>query len=198
MVGPGRADAAPVIVLETPRLRLRRIVPADLDALVELDADPLVMRYISYGEPTPRSRYVEQYLPRFLAMYETTPQLGYWIAETRADHAFIGWFHLRPDRYDDGQQELGYRLRRAAWGQGYATELGRALVDHGFGRVGTDVVSARALRDNAASRRVMEKCGLRFERDFTWPQEVLPGRSEQERAGVKYSLTRGQWLAAWG
>jgi RimJ/RimL family protein N-acetyltransferase len=195
MVVPGRAEAAPVIVLETPRLRLRRIVAADIDALVELDADPLVMRYISYGEPTPRSRYEEQYLPRFLAMYETMPLLGYWIAETRADRAFIGWFHLRPDRYDDGQQELGYRLRRAAWGRGYATELGRALVAYGFERVGAEVISARALRDNAASRRVMEKCGLRFERDFTWPQEVLPGRSEQERAGVKYSLTRQQWRA---
>lgn len=198
MVGPGCADAAAVIVLETPRLRLRRIVPADLDALVELDADPLVMRYISHGEPTPRSRYEEQYLPRFLAMYETTPQLGYWIAETRAARSFIGWFHLRPDRYDAGQQELGYRLRRTAWGQGYATELGRALVDYGFERVGAGVISARALRDNAASRRVMEKCGLRFGYDFTWPQEVLPGRGEQDRAGVKYSLTRQQWLAGRG
>src|SRR5512137_2561184 len=123
-----RTGAEHVIVLETPRLRLRHIVPADLDALVELDADPQVMRYISYGEPTPRARYEQEYLPRFLAYYTSTPRLGYWIAETRADDEFIGWFHLRPDRIDAGEQEIGYRLRRAAWGQGYATELGRALV----------------------------------------------------------------------
>ena len=130
-----RTGAEHVIVLETPRLRLRHIVPADLDALVELDADPQVMRYISYGEPTPRARYEQDYLPRFLAYYTSTPLLGYWIAETRADDEFIGWFHLRPDRIDAGEQEIGYRLRRAVWGQGYATELGRALVAHGFERV---------------------------------------------------------------
>ncbi len=121
-------------------------MPADLDALVELDADPQVMRYISYGEPTPRARYEQDYLPRFLAYYTSTPLVGYWIAETRADDEFIGWFHLRPDRIDAGEQEIGYRLRRAAWGQGYATELGRALVAHGFERVGAPVISARALR----------------------------------------------------
>jgi RimJ/RimL family protein N-acetyltransferase len=169
-------------------------VPADLDALVELDADPQVMRYISYGEPTPRAHYEQEYLPYFLAYYTSTPRLGYWIAETLADDRFIGWFHLRPDRIDAGEQEIGYRLRRAAWGQGYATELGRALVAHGFERVGAPVISARALRDNAASRRVMEKCGLGHERDFTWPPEVLPGRTVVERAGVKYSLSRDAWL----
>jgi len=189
-----RIGAEHVIVLETPRLRLRHIVPADLDTLVELDADPQVMRYISYGEPTSRTRYEQDYLPRFLAYYTSTPLLGYWIAETRVDDEFIGWFHLRPDRIDAGEQEIGYRLRRAAWGQGYATELGRALVAHGFERVGAPVISARALRDNAASRRVMEKCGLGHERDFTWPPEVLPGRTAGERAGVKYSLSREAWL----
>jgi RimJ/RimL family protein N-acetyltransferase len=194
MVEQVRTGAERVIVLETPRLRLRHIVPADLDALVELDADPQVMRYISYGEPTPRARYEQEYLPRFIAYYSSTSRLGYWIAETRVDDQFVGWFHLRPDRIDAGEQEIGYRLRRAAWGRGYATELGRALVAHGFERVGAPVISARALRDNAASRRVMEKCGLTYERDFTWPPEVLPGRTPDERAGVKYALSRETWL----
>jgi len=131
-------------------------------------------------------------------MYEATPLVGYWAAETRDDGAFVGWFHLRPDRIDPGPQELGYRLRRAAWGRGYATELGRALVDYGFERVGADVITARALTAHAASRRVMEHCGLAYERDFVWPPEVLPGRTERERSGVKYSITRPQWLARRG
>ena len=183
-----------MIVLETARLRLRRFTAADLDRLVELDSDPEVMRWISYGVPTPRERYEREILPRWFAQYEATPQLGYWAAETRDDGRFVGWFHLRPDRIDAGEQEIGYRLRRAAWGRGYATELGRALVAHGFERVGAPVISARALRDNAASRRVMEKCGLSHERDFTWPPEVLPGRTAGERAGVKYALSRETWL----
>jgi RimJ/RimL family protein N-acetyltransferase len=182
-----------VILLETERLRLRRFTPGDLDRLVAMDSDPEVMRYITYGEPTRRERYEREILPRWLDLYDSLPLLGYWAAETRPSGAFVGWFHLRPDRFDGGEQELGYRFRRAHWGHGYATEGGRALVAHGFGRVGAGKISARTLAANAASRRVMEKCGLAFERDFVWPEDVLAGRSEDERAGVKYSITRSQW-----
>jgi RimJ/RimL family protein N-acetyltransferase len=180
----------PVILLETPRLRLRRIVPADIDQLAELDADPQVMRYISFGEPVSRERYEQQLMPRLLGSYAAHPLLGYWVAELLPAGEFVGWFHLRPDRYDPDEQELGYRLRRIAWGMGLATEAGRALVAHGFERVGANKISARALAANRASRRVMEKCGLSYERDFEWPLDVMPGRTPAERAGVKYSLRR--------
>jgi len=153
-----------VILLETERVRLRRFGLDDVDRLVELDSDPEVMRWISYGQPSPRSHY-EAVVPRLLAQYGATPLLGVWAAETRVDHAFVGWFHLRPDRIDPDEQELGYRLRRSVWGQGLATEVGRALVAHGFGTVGADKLSARALVGNAGSRRVMEKCGFALERE---------------------------------
>jgi len=196
MSGPERARAEPFIVLETARLRLRRFVEADVERLVELDSDREVMRYISFGEPTPREVYEREIMPRFLAMYEAASPVGYWAAETSDEGTFVGWAHLRPDRIDPGPQELGYRLRREAWGRGYATELGRALVDYGFERIGAGTITARALSANAGSRRVMEKCGLRYEGDFVWPANVVPGRSEAERAGVKYSLTRRQWQEA--
>jgi RimJ/RimL family protein N-acetyltransferase len=195
MAGSLGTRGRPVILLETGRLRLRRCTADDLDALVELDSDPEVMRYISFGEPTPREYYAQVILPRWLAQYETTPLIGYWVAETRDTGVFVGWFHLRPDRIDPGPQELGYRLRRAAWGQGFATEGGQALLAHGFARVGAESITARALSANAASRRVMENCGLVYERAFVWPEDVLPGRTEAERAGVKYSVTRSSWLA---
>lgn len=173
-------------------------MPDDLGRLVELDSDPEVTRYTSYGEPTPRERYEREILPRWFAFYESTPLLGYWVAETHADGGFLGWFHLRPDRFDPGEQELGYRLKRAAWGRGYATEGARALLAHGFGPVGAEKISARALARNAGSLNVMLKCGLLFERDFVWPEDVLAGRSEEERAGVKYSITRARWLGLGG
>jgi RimJ/RimL family protein N-acetyltransferase len=88
------------ILLETGRLRLRRFVPADADLLVALDADPEVMRYITYGQPTPRSAYVETYLPRWLAIYQAQPGLGYFAAEGRDTGEFLGWFHLRDDRIE--------------------------------------------------------------------------------------------------
>jgi RimJ/RimL family protein N-acetyltransferase len=187
-----------MILLETERLRLRRFEPADVDRLVELDSDPEVMKYITYGQPTPRERYEREIIPRWLAFQETMPLLGYWAAESRAGGDVLGWFHLRPDRFDAGEQELGYRLRRDAWGQGLATEGGCALVAYGFERAGADKISARTLAANAGSRRVMEKCGLLFECDFVYPEDILADRPETERAAVKYSITRRQWLAQWG
>lgn len=185
-----------MVLLETRRLRLRQFTPDDVERLVELDSDPEVMRYISYGEPTPRATYVEDILPYWLEYYRKAPLLGYWAAEDRISGVFHGWFHLRPDRMDAGEQELGYRLRRASWRQGYASEGAAALIEHGFLRVGTEKISARTLVSNTGSRAVMEKCGMRHESDFEFPEDVLRGRSAAERAAVKYSITRWQWLAA--
>ena len=195
MDGQPGAREGHAILLETARLTLRRFVQADLDGLVALDSDPEVMRYITYGVPTPRERYEFEILPRWLAFYDTAPLLGYWAAELKDCGEFIGWFHLRPDRFDAGEQELGYRVKRAAWGQGYATEGGRALVTHGFGRVRADKISARTLAANLGSRRVMEKCGLAYECDFVYPEDILAGRSEAERTAVKYSVTQSCWRA---
>lgn len=74
-----------MILLETRRLRLRRFAPDDIDRLVALDSDPEVMRYITYGVPTPRSTYEGVILPRWFAAYEQSPGLGYWAAEERDD-----------------------------------------------------------------------------------------------------------------
>jgi RimJ/RimL family protein N-acetyltransferase len=184
-----------MILLETRRLRLRRFVPDDLDRLVELDSDPEVMRYITYGLPTPRAIYENVILPRWFSIYAQTPELGYWAAEERSSGEFLGWFHLRPDRFDAGEQELGYRLARSAWGQGFATEGALSVIEHGFMRVEAPNVTARTLVANLRSQRVMRNCGLAFERDFVYPEDVIQGRSEAERAAVKYSITRLAWLA---
>jgi RimJ/RimL family protein N-acetyltransferase len=185
-----------VILLETPRLRLRRFTPADVDLLVELDSDPEVMRYITGGRPTPRELYVETFLPRWFAIYAAQPLLGYWASEHRPDRDFLGWFHLRDDRIEPGYLELGYRLRRAAWGHGYATEGSRALLEHGFVRAGAERISARTLLGNRASQRVMEKCGLRRTGEFVYPVMAGLGEGEDERRACKYEISRAEWLAS--
>lgn len=183
------------ILLETGRLRLRRFTIGDIDLLVALDSDPEVMRFITYGVPTPRATYDDVILPRWFALYESSPLLGYWAAEGREGGGFLGWFHLRPDRMDPDEQELGYRLARAVWGRGLATEGAAAVVRHGFERAGAAKISARTLAGNFASQRVMRKCGLEFEKDFVYPDDAIPGRPEGDRAAVKYSITRAGWLA---
>lgn len=142
--------------LQTPRLRLRRLVRGDLEDLLALDADPEVMRFISGGVPSTREQYESSLLDRMTA-YDDQP---FGFAAAHQDDAFVGWFHLRPSVADAEVLELGYRLRRAAWGRGLATEGSRALVRYAMDTLGRDEVDACADPRNAASIRVMEKCGM--------------------------------------
>jgi len=113
-------------ILETERLVLRRFTEGDVDVLVELDSDPSVMRFITGGRVTPRSEIEDEILPAFLRHYARWPGWGFFAAEERVSATFLGWFHLRPGDGDpDDEVELGYRLRKEAWGKGYATEGAR-------------------------------------------------------------------------
>jgi RimJ/RimL family protein N-acetyltransferase len=182
------------IVLQTPRLRLRRFTADDVDALFALDADPLVMRFITGGPGTPRDEVEAEVLPAFLSYYERFAGYGFWAAEERSGGDFLGWFHFRPDDgAPEDEPELGYRLRRAAWGKGYATEGSRALIETGFAAFGARRVTASTMAINTASRRVMEKSGMRFIRHFVadWPV-AIPG---DEHGDVEYAVTREQWEA---
>ena len=164
----------------TDRLCLRPITLADVDEIVALDADPEVMRYINGGKPTPRDE-AERIVAR---------SVGHrWMAFERDSDTFVGWFGLRPSAGRD--RELGYRLRRAAWGCGHATEGARALVDLAFTHLEASQVWAHTMTVNIASRRVMERCGLRYVRTFfdEWP-EPIEGSDEGD---VEYVLTRGDW-----
>jgi RimJ/RimL family protein N-acetyltransferase len=179
--------------LETDRLYLRRFVTRDATLLFELDSDPEVMRFISKGEPTPMARIVDVIIPKFLKYYEQSPPRGFWAAHDTSSEEFIGWFHLRPDIYQPEEMELGYRLKRSAWGKGFATELSRALIERAFLDWNYGKVSARTLEVNLPSQRVMSKAGLLFEETFLFRPETLPGWTEDERRGVKYGLARSQF-----
>jgi len=180
------------LFLQTARLRLREFTLEDVNHVVALDSDPEVMRYISYGEPTPRATIAEKVLPAWIQYYRGDPRVGFWAAE--AEGEFIGWFHLRPDRFAPEQQELGYRLHRRHWGRGYATEGSLALLDDGFRVSQFENITARTLRENVASQRVMQKCGMAFEEHFVYPESILRGGTAKQRQAVKYAATREQWL----
>ena len=186
--GPMTAQA----VLRTGRLTLVPLAEEHLSHEVELDADPEVMRYINGGDPTSRAEVVDEVLPAFLRYYKRYPGYGFWAAIEKSTGEFLGWFHFRPkeDGYED-EPELGYRLRRSAWGKGYATEGSRALIDKGFAEFGVERVYAETMSVNTASRRVMEKSGLRFARTFhaEWPVRI-PG---DEHGDVEYALDRDEW-----
>lgn len=178
--------------LTTDRLRLRHFTAADAPLLVELDSDPEVMRFLTGGRPTPEAVVRGEILPRIQAAYDEHPGLGRWAAEELSTGAFVGWFGVWPS----AAPELGYRLRRSAWGKGYATEGSRALVRKVFTGSDAPRIVAQTMTVNARSRRVMEKCGLRYVRTFflDWP-ETIPGG---EHGDVEYELLRTDWDAGRG
>lgn len=186
-----------VVLLETDRIALRQFTLDDVDALVLLDSDPEVMHFLTGGLPTPRSEIEGVVLPRWLRYYEDSPLVGFWAAEDKASGDFLGWFHLRPgDGHPPDEPELGYRLHRWAWGRGLATEGSRALVDMAFTRGGASRVNAETMAVHAASRRVMEKVGMRLVRTFRadWPYPI-PG---DEFGDVEYAIDRSDWSVASG
>ncbi|HYN96276.1 MAG TPA: GNAT family N-acetyltransferase [Pilimelia sp.] len=166
--------------LETDRLVLRRFTAADEDDVFALDNDPEVMRYLTGGEAVPPERIRNVTLPRLM-----DPARRFWAADERATGRFVGWFALNPTG-TPGEADLGYRLRRAAWGRGYATEGARALVRVAFADLGLRRVVATTMAVNAASRRVMEKAGLAYVRTFHVDfDNPLPGT---ELGEVEYAL----------
>jgi [ribosomal protein S5]-alanine N-acetyltransferase len=174
---------------------LRRFRLDDATLLFDLDSDPEVMRFLTKGTSTPMAQIENEILPRLLGYYRQSPSRGCWAAHLRVGDQFIGWFHLRPDKIEPEEMELGYRLRRTDWGLGFATEGSRALLKKAFSELEYDKVCARTLVGNQASRRVMQKCGLRFEHDFVYPTSIIPDWSEEDRRAVKYSLRRDEYDA---
>ena len=144
-------------MIETTRLRLRRLRPEDEADLIALDSDPDVMRYV--GAPA-GVKSVPETLERVRQRIETDHEpLGFWRVESRADGTFYGLGALvRMPIGDD--IELAYRLVRRAWGQGIASEAGAALVDYAFGTLGLARVVAVTYPDNRASQRVLDKLGF--------------------------------------
>jgi len=179
------------ICLETERLILRRLTDADVENVFALDSDPAVMRFINGGKPTPREVIETETLPRLLDDYGRADGYGLWAAIEKSTCEFIGWLSLRPDEGDLENVELGYRLRQSAWGKGYATEGSQALVDKGFSDLGAQRIFATTMTVNAASRRVMEKVGLKYVRTFheSWPESI----EGTEEGDVEYALTRSEW-----
>jgi RimJ/RimL family protein N-acetyltransferase len=168
--------------IETERLTLRPIAEGDAELLVALDADPTVMQFISGGAPTSLAD-AESIVKR---------SLGHrWLGFDRATGAFVGWYGIRLSDDRGRERELGYRLRRANWGKGLATEGSVALIAAAFTDLGTERIWAQTMAVNTRSRRVMERCGLRYVRTFhlEWDDPI----EGTEHGEVEYELTESEW-----
>ncbi|MEP0889287.1 GNAT family N-acetyltransferase [Leptolyngbya sp. PL-A3] len=187
-------DVSSPYVMGSDRLLFRPFTQSDASLIYELDSDPDTMQFISKGKATPLERIEQEILPRWLTHYDQPLPIGMWATYESKSEAFIGWMCIKPDRFIP-EMELGYRFKRPFWGKGYATEGSKLLINQAFTVGGLDRLTAHTLEYNHRSRRVMEKCGFRFQYSFVYDEEVLPGWTEQERQAVRYGLSRKEWKA---
>jgi RimJ/RimL family protein N-acetyltransferase len=157
---PGHEGAS--ALLETARLALRELGDDDFDAVHAYASDPEVVQYMTWGPNSIQDTW--DFLERAQAQAAAEPRLDYAVAVARTDsRRVIGCVGLHLPTAESHQAMLGYCYRREAWGQGYATEAGSAMVDFGFDVLGLHRIWAGCDADNAGSIRVLEKLGMSLE-----------------------------------
>ncbi|WP_207939111.1 GNAT family N-acetyltransferase [Actinomadura darangshiensis] len=193
--------------MRTDRLLLVPLADRHLDLEVRLDSDPQVLRYLAGRLPT-RDEMVASHRRRMAAAGKVDG-LGFWTAfasdgsepgttvpASEEVGEFIGLMMLPPahgpDQPDDPTvSDLGYRVLRRHWRQGFASEASRVLLRHAFDTVGQSRVIAQTMAANAGSRGVMRAIGMRYVRTY-YPgfDDPLPGADLGE---VEYEMTRTMW-----
>jgi ribosomal-protein-alanine N-acetyltransferase len=149
-----------MIVLETERLLFRDHEEADLEPFCEMEADP-EFRRLSGGKPRPR----EEAETIFREVWLRPKPLNLLATVFKPEGCYIGRCGLYPYRGEDnvvipGEAYLAFYLARPYWGQGLATEAGRAFIEFGFRELGLSRIVAGANVLNVASNRVLEKLGF--------------------------------------
>jgi len=148
-----------MVELLTPRLVLRQWGAADLEPFAALNADPEVMQYF----PAPLSREHSDALANHAHAAIARRGWGLWAVEVLEIEAFIGFVGLAEPRFEAHfvpAVEVGWRLARGHWGNGYATEAGSAAVAFGFDELHLDELVSFTSAVNERSQRVMERLGM--------------------------------------
>lgn len=151
------------IIIETERLILRTFTEEDAGLIYELNADPEVTRYTL--DPVKDINQAREILTNTILPQYALYNHGRWAVYIKpgagSDPGFIGWCGLKA-RPELGEIDLGYRFMQKAWGKGFATEAAYASVQYGFKNLDLTRIVGRALPENKASIRVLEKCGMTY------------------------------------
>jgi len=180
--------------LHTPRLLLREWHEADLAPFAALNAHPEVAAFLGGALTRAES---DALAARIMARWRSDG-FGLWAVERTDDGAFLGFCGLGVPAWAPGPEtEVGWRLARHAWGEGYATEAARTAVSFAFERLSLPEVVSYTTVANARSRRVMEKLGM-ARLDPAAPSDFLHPRLDEGdplRPHVTYRLTCADWAA---
>src|SRR5690606_31938978 len=162
------------IVCETERLILREFNLSDAGEFYKLNKDPEVMKYTAdrvFASVEESAEVIRNYKEYGKTGY------GRWTVVLKATGEVLGWSGMK---YIESVQEtdLGYRLHRKYWNKGYATEASKASLQTGFEQYGIDLIVGRTMTDNLPSRRVLEKIGMAYWKEFDF----------EEHPGVYYRM----------
>ena len=146
--------------IETARIALRPVEDRDFPNIFRLMSDPEVMKHIRPASDDPED--TRKRMADWARYTDAHPGLGVFMAEWKADSAFIGYVVARHVDFDSssGEYEVGYTLAPEQWGKGAATEITRTLCEYLFDRFGPEYVVAFTATENMASQQVLRKAGF--------------------------------------
>jgi RimJ/RimL family protein N-acetyltransferase len=148
-------------------LYLREFSVEDAAAMLELNSDPEVIKFTgdkAFGNLEDARIFLENYNQYALHGF------GRWAVIQKSTGKFIGWCGLKYSVTTD-EVDIGFRFFKAAWNQGYATEAAMKCIQLGFDKFGIKRIVGRAMVDNIASIKVLEKLGLTFLKEFDFDGE---------------------------
>ena len=150
------------IITETEKLIVRYWMPKDAEDAFTIYGDPEVTRYLAGDARDSTIDATRAWLEKKIATQAENAPLGLWAVEERASGRVIGHALLQYAKINgEDRVELGYAFARPAWGKGYATELSHGLLRVGFDTLNLDEIYGVVMPENSASRRVLEKIGMR-------------------------------------
>jgi len=180
--------------LTTPRLWLRQWRASDREPFARLNADPVVMEFMTAC----LTRTESDVFVRKAAAEIAHQGWGLWAVESRTSGAFVGFVGLRAPSFEAPFTpcvEIGWRLERASWGQGFATEAGLECLRFAFETVALPEVVSFTVPANVRSQAVMERLGMARVADGDFDHPRMPA-GHRLRRHVLYRLRRADWQAA--
>lgn len=179
------------VTLQTERLILRQWRPEDVAVFAEMNEDPEVMRYF----PGPLTRQQSEGWAQSCQQMLEQQGWGLWAVEVREQSEFIGFVGLHAPVIDlpfNPCVEIGWRLKRSAWGQGYATEAARACLQFGFEHIGLQEIVSFTSIVNTPSSAVMQRLGMKRDAATFEHPSVPPGHILREHCVYRMSVS--DWL----
>lgn len=164
-------------ILETERLILRELNTNDAENFYRLNLNPNVIKYTgnsAFKDINEAKDFLENYQDYKLNGF------GRWAVIGKANNEFLGWCGLKYDKHLD-ETDIGFRFFEEHWNKGFATESAKACLDHGFENLNLKSIIGRAMSENLASIKVLEKIGLKFEREFDF---------DEKNKGVIYKIEK--------